>query len=159
MVEWMLEYARKSHDINYVILRYFNVAGADPSGRYGQSTTNATHLIKNTSKAALGNCDKLQIFGTNYDTPDGTCLRDYIQVTDLVKAHLNSLDYLRAGGEKIICNCGYSRGFSVLEVVDSVKRFSGKEFTFNICPRRNGDPPSLVASNDRIKYDGVEASI
>ena len=151
MVEWMLEDARKSHDISYVVLRYFNVAGADPSGRYGQSTNNATHLIKMASRAALGFCDKLQVYGTNYHTPDGTCLRDYIQVTDLVRAHQNSLEYLRAGGESIICNCGYSRGFSVFEVIESVKRVSGKEFRVDICPRRSGDPASLIASNDRIK--------
>jgi UDP-glucose 4-epimerase len=108
-------------------------------------------LIKLASKAALGFCDKLQVYGTNYHTPDGTCLRDYIQVTDLVRAHQNSLEYLRAGGESIICNCGYSRGFSVFEVIESVKRVSGKEFRVDICPRRSGDPASLIASNDRIK--------
>lgn len=151
MVEWMLEDARKSHDISYVVLRYFNVAGADPNGRHGQSTSNATHLIKMASKAALGFCDKLEVYGTNYHTPDGTCVRDYIQVTDLVRAHLNSLEYLRGGGESIICNCGYSRGFSVFEVIESVKRVSGNEFRVDICPRRSGDPVSLVASNDKIK--------
>lgn len=151
MVEWMLEDARKSHDISYVVLRYFNVAGADPNGRHGQSTSNATHLIKMASKAALGFCDKLEVYGTNYHTPDGTCVRDYIQVTDLVRAHLNSLEYLRGGGESIICNCGYSRGFSVFEVIETVKRVSGNEFRVDICPRRSGDPVSLVASNDKIK--------
>lgn len=167
MVEWMLEDARKSHDISYVVLRYFNVAGADPNGRHGQSTSNATHLIKMASKAALGFCDKLEVYGTNYHTPDGTCVRDYIQVTDLVRAHLNSLEYLRGGGESIICNCGYSRGFSVFEVIESVKRVSGNEFRVDICPRRSGDPVSLVASNDKIKnimgwkprYDDIDVIV
>ncbi len=151
MVEWMLEDTVQAHGLKFAILRYFNVAGADPKGRLGQSTPNATHLIKVAVQAALGLRPGLEVFGTDYETRDGTCIRDYIQVSDLVAAHLMALDYLRKGGESFICNCGYGRGVSVLEVVDAVKQVSGVDFKVRISGRRPGDPASLVAGTKRIK--------
>jgi UDP-glucose 4-epimerase len=151
MVEWMLSDTARAHDLKFAILRYFNVAGADPNGRLGQSTPNATHLIKVAVQAALGLRPALEVFGTDYPTRDGTCIRDYIQVSDLVAAHLMALDHLRKGGENVICNCGYGRGFSVLEVVDAVKQASGADFKVRMSGRRPGDPASLVASTKRIK--------
>jgi UDP-glucose 4-epimerase len=151
MVEWMLEDAAKAHDLKFAILRYFNVAGADPNGRLGQSTPDATHLIKVAVQAALGIRPGLEVFGTDYPTRDGTCIRDYIQVTDLIAAHLMALDYLRKGGESLTCNCGYGRGVSVLEVVDAVKQASGADFKVRISGRRAGDPASLVAGTEHIK--------
>ena len=151
MVEWMLEDAGRAHDIRSVVLRYFNVAGADPQGRAGQSTRDATHLIKVAVQAALGRRSHLDIFGTDYPTPDGTCLRDYIQVTDLAQAHLDALRYLRGGGVSLTCNVGYARGYSVREVVDVVKTVSGIDFPVRMSARRAGDPAAIVASNDRIK--------
>lgn len=151
MVEWMLEDTARAHGLAYVALRYFNVAGADPKGRSGQSTPNATHLIKVAVQAALGLRKKLQVFGDDYPTPDGTCVRDYIQVTDLARAHLDALRHLRAGGANLAANCGYQRGFSVLEVIESVKRVSGVEFEVEMAPRRPGDPAAIVAANERIR--------
>lgn len=151
MVEWMLEDVARAHDLTYVVLRYFNVAGADPSGRSGQSTPNATHLIKVAAQTALGQRDKMQLFGTDYPTPDGTCVRDYIQVSDLVRAHRDALRHLREGGASLTCNCGYGRGFSVLEVIETVKRVSGVDFPVEIVARRPGDPAAIVAGNERIK--------
>lgn len=151
MTEWMLQDTGKAHGLNYVILRYFNVAGADPKGRLGQSTPQATHLVKVAVQAALGVRPYLEVFGTDYPTRDGTCVRDYIQVTDLVAAHLLALDYLRNGGDSIICNCGYGQGFSVLEVIDVVKKVSGINFDVRLSGRRAGDPASLVAGADRIR--------
>lgn len=151
MTEWMLEDAAKAHGLTFAILRYFNVAGADPKGRLGQSTPDATHLIKVAVQAALGLRPGLEVFGTDYPTRDGTCIRDYIQVSDLVAAHLMALDYLRKGGESFICNCGCGRGVSVLEVVDAVKQVSGVDFKVRISGRRPGDPASLVAGATRIK--------
>ncbi len=151
MVEWMLEDAGRAHDIRSVVLRYFNVAGADPQGRAGQSTRDATHLIKVAVQAALGRRQYLDIFGSDYPTPDGTCLRDYIQVTDLAQAHLDALRYLRGGGGSLTCNVGYARGYSVREVVDVVKAVSGVDFKVRMSGRRAGDPAAIVASNDRIK--------
>jgi UDP-glucose 4-epimerase len=151
MVEWMLEDTAQAHGLKFAILRYFNVAGADPKGRLGQSTPNATHLIKVAVQAALGLRPGLEVFGTDYETRDGTCIRDYIQVSDLVAAHLMALDYLRKGGESFICNCGYGRGVSVLEVVDAVKQVSGVDFKVRISGRRPGDPASLVAGTKRVK--------
>ena len=151
MVEWMLSDTARGHDLKFAILRYFNVAGADPNGRLGQSTPNATHLIKVAVQAALGLRPALEVFGTDYPTRDGTCIRDYIQVSDLVAAHLMAIDHLRKGGESVICNCGYGRGFSVLEVVDAVKQASGADFKVRMSGRRPGDPASLVASTKRIK--------
>ncbi|MGJ0509542.1 MAG: UDP-glucose 4-epimerase GalE [Methylocystis sp.] len=151
MVEWMLEDAARAYDFAYVALRYFNVAGADPKGRSGQSTPQATHLIKVAAQAALGKRDRLQVFGTDYPTPDGTCVRDYIQVTDLARAHLDALRYLRGGGESLVANCGYAHGFSVLEVIEAVKRVSGVDFKVDYAPRRPGDPAAIVAANDRAR--------
>ena len=151
MVEWMLEDTARAHGLAYVALRYFNVAGADPKGRSGQSTPEATHLIKVAVQTALGLRPKLQVFGDDYPTPDGTCVRDYIQVTDLSRAHLDALRYLRDGGANLTANCGYERGFSVLEVIESVKRVSGVDFDVEIAPRRPGDPAAIVAANERIR--------
>jgi UDP-glucose 4-epimerase len=151
MAEWMLEDAAKAHDLKFAIFRYFNVAGADPKGRLGESTPQATHLIKVAVQAALGLRPALEIFGTDYPTRDGTCIRDYIQVSDLVAAHRMALDHLREGGESLICNCGYGRGVSVLEAVEAVKQVSGVDFKVRISGRRPGDPASLVAGTTRIK--------
>jgi UDP-glucose 4-epimerase len=151
MVEWMLEDTARAHDFAYVALRYFNVAGADPKGRSGQSTPNATHLIKVAAQTALGKRASMQVFGTDYPTPDGTCVRDYIQVTDLARAHLDALRHLRGGGGSLVANCGYAHGFSVLEVIEAVKRASGVDFRVDYGPRRPGDPAMIVASNQRAR--------
>ncbi len=151
MVEWMLEDAARAHDLSYVALRYFNVAGADPKGRLGQSTPNATHLIKVAVQAALGMRPRLDIFGTDYPTADGTCIRDYIHVSDLIGAHILALKHLRAGGESLVVNCGYGHGYSVREVVDVVKNVSGVDFETRLAERRPGDPAALVAGADRIR--------
>ena len=151
MVEWMLQDAAHAHDLHYVVLRYFNVAGADPAGRLGQSTPMATHLIKRGVQTALGRHSSMDIFGQDYPTPDGTCVRDYIQITDLISAHILALDYLRSGGASVVCNCGYGRGRSVREVIDVVKRVSGINFKVNLGPRRAGDPAAIVAKADRVR--------
>ena len=151
MTETMLRDTAFAHDFRYVALRYFNVAGADPQGRTGQSTKGATHLIKVACEAAKGKRSHMDVFGTDYDTADGTCVRDYIHVSDLVKAHSDALAYLRDGGDAIIMNCGYSRGFSVLEVLDSVKRVSGVDFEVRLSDRRPGDPPQIVAASDLVR--------
>ncbi len=151
MSEWMLADVAAAHDINYGVLRYFNVAGADPEGRIGQSTAGATHLIKVATQAALGMRDHLDIYGTDYETPDGTCVRDYIHVCDLVDAHALLLDYLKENKTNATMNCGYGRGFSVREVVDVVKAVSGVDFAVREVPRRAGDPASVVASADLIR--------
>jgi UDP-glucose 4-epimerase len=151
MVEWMLEDAAKAYDFRYVALRYFNVAGADPKGRLGQSTPNATHLIKRAVQTALGLHPKIEIFGEDYPTRDGTCVRDYIQVTDLIDAHLSALAYLRAGGASVVCNCGYGHGETVREVVEVVKRVSGVDFPVVVSGRRAGDPAAIVAKAERAK--------
>jgi UDP-glucose 4-epimerase len=153
MVEWMLEDTAKAHDLSYVVLRYFNVAGADPQGRVGQSTPNATHLIKVAVQTALGRRTGMEVFGTDYPTPDGSCLRDYIQVTDLARAHVDALRYLRAGGGNLTCNVGYARGYSVLDVIDVVKHVSGVDFPVRKSGRRPGDPAAIVAANDRIRAE------
>jgi UDP-glucose 4-epimerase len=151
MTEIMLRDAGTAHDFYYVILRYFNVAGADPKCRTGQSTKNATHLIKVAVEAALGLRSKLDIYGSDYPTPDGTCIRDYIHVSDLVRAHSDALRYLRAGGASVTLNCGYGHGFSVREVIEMVKRVSGVDFEVEIAPRRPGDPAQIVAASDRAR--------
>jgi UDP-glucose 4-epimerase len=153
MVEGMLADAGRAHDLRHVVLRYFNVAGADPQGRLGQSTPNATHLIKRAVQTALGRHASLDVFGEDYPTRDGTCIRDYIQVTDLIDAHLAALAYLRAGGASLICNCGYGRGYSVKEVVDVVKRVSGVDFKVNVAGRRAGDPAAIIAQADLIRRE------
>jgi UDP-glucose 4-epimerase len=150
VTEWMLRDAAKAHPLRYAALRYFNVAGADPKGRSGQSTAHATHLVKVACEAALGERPYLEVYGTDYPTPDGTGIRDYIHVTDLVRAHLDALRHLRAGGESAILNCGYGKGFSVLDVVESVKRVSGSDFPVRFGPRRPGDPAAIVAKADRV---------
>ena len=133
-----------------VALRYFNVAGADTEGELGQAYNNATHLITRAVKTAKGESDKLRIFGTDYPTADGTCLRDYIHVDDLAQAHLSALRYLLAGGASDTFNCGYGHGYSVREVIDVAKRVSGVDFTVADAPRRAGDPPQLIADNRKI---------
>ena len=150
MTEWMLADTAVAHDLRYVALRYFNVAGADPKGRSGQSTPAATHLIKVAAQTALGQRPRLEVFGTDYPTRDGSCLRDYIHVTDLAEAHLAALDHLRGGGDSLTLNCGYGRGYSVLEVIDVVKRVSGVDFPVALSPRRAGDPAAIVARAERI---------
>jgi len=151
MSEIMLHDASKAYGLRFVVLRYFNVAGADPKLRTGQSTPLATHLIKIASETALGKRSKLSVYGTDYPTPDGTCIRDYIHVSDLARAHSAALAYLRRGGESATFNCGYGRGASVLEVIEAVKRVSGVELPIEIVGRRAGDPPALVANVDRIR--------
>jgi UDP-glucose 4-epimerase len=150
MTELMLRDTAQAHDLRYMALRYFNVAGADPRGRSGQSTARATHLIKVASETALGERPYLEVFGTDYPTPDGTCIRDYIHVTDLVRAHLGALRYLRAGGQSEVLNCGYGTGFSVLDVIGSVKRVSQRDLAVRMGPRRPGDPAAIVARAERI---------
>ncbi len=151
MSEWMLRDLAAATDLKYVALRYFNVAGSDPGGRIGQSTRDATLLIKVACEAAVGKRESVSIFGTDYPTPDGTGIRDYIHVEDLAGAHLSALDYLRKGGNSTILNCGYGHGYSVREVLDTVQRVAGKNLTINEIPRRAGDPPMLVADCSRIK--------
>ena len=150
MTELMLRDTAAAHDLRYVALRYFNVAGADPEGRSGQSTARATHLVKVACETALGERPCLEVFGTDYPTPDGTCIRDYNHVSDLARAHLGALRYLRGGGKSEVLNCGYGAGFSVLEVIASVKRVSQRDFPVRVGPRRAGDPAALVAQSDRI---------
>jgi UDP-glucose 4-epimerase len=151
MTEVMLRDAARAHDLRYVALRYFNVAGADPAGRSGQSTPHATHLIKIACEATLGKRPHLEVFGDDYPTPDGTCVRDYIHVTDLAEAHLTTLDYLRGGGASEVFNCGYGRGYSVLEVITAVKRACGHDFPVKSAPRRLGDPAALIAATDKLR--------
>ena len=151
MTEWMLADIAAAHPITYGVLRYFNVAGADPRGRSGQSTPLATHLIKVACQAALGQRGKMDIFGTDYETPDGTGVRDYIHVSDLVAAHLLLLRHLRAGGDSNTMNCGYGRGYSVRQVIDTVKAVSGVDFRVDAGPRRAGDPAAIVARADKVR--------
>ena len=153
MTETMLADAAAAHDLRYVALRYFNVAGADPKGRTGQSTKGATHLIKVACETALGKRDLITVYGTDYPTPDGTCIRDYIHVTDLVAAHGDALGHLRAGGNNLVANCGYGHGASVLEVIDTVRRVSGVDFKVALGDRRPGDPAGIVASPALIRSE------
>jgi UDP-glucose 4-epimerase len=153
MTEWMLQDTGHAHDLTYVILRYFNVAGADPRGRSGQSTANATHLIKVAAQTALGDRPRIEVFGTDYPTKDGSCVRDYIQVSDLADAHMVALKHLRGGGRSLTLNCGYGQGYSVLEVIDVVKKVSGADFPVVISGRRPGDPAAIVARADRIRAE------
>ena len=151
MSEIMLHDAGKAYGLRFVVLRYFNVAGADPKQRTGQSTPQATHLIKVACETALGKREKIEVFGTDYPTPDGTCIRDYIHVSDLAAAHSAALTYLRDGGQSATFNCGYGRGASVLEVIEAVKKASGVDFPVELRGRRPGDPASLVADVSRIR--------
>jgi UDP-glucose 4-epimerase len=154
MSEHMLRDASAAHHFRYAILRYFNVAGADPDRRLGQSTPEATHLIKVALEAALGRRSHVDIYGDDYPTSDGTCVRDYVHVSDLAQAHLAALDHLRAGAESCTLNCGYGRGYSVKEVIDMVKRVAGVDFDVYSASRRAGDPISLVANSDRLRRLG-----
>ncbi len=153
MTEWMLADTARAHALRYVALRYFNVAGADPAGRSGQSTPAATHLIKVAAQTALGQRPRLEVFGTDYPTRDGSCLRDYIHVSDLADAHLAALDHLRGGGDSLTLNCGYGRGYSVLEVIEVMRRISGVDLPVTLSPRRPGDPAAIVARADRIRSE------
>ena len=152
MTEIMLADTARAHPINYCALRYFNVAGADPQARTGQSTAGATHLIKVAVEAALGKRDKVAVFGTDFDTPDGTGVRDYIHVSDLAAAHVLALEALIADpAQSLTMNAGYGRGFSVLEVLDAVDRVTNLKINRELGPRRAGDPASLISDNQRIK--------
>ncbi len=151
MTEYMLRDLAAASDFRYVALRYFNVAGCDPDGQVGQSTPRATLLIKVACEVATGRRPRLYIYGTDYPTPDGTGVRDYIHVDDLADAHLKALDYLRAGGDSQVLNCGYGHGYSVREVVDAVDRVAGSPITVETVDRRPGDPPMLVARADRTR--------
>lgn len=154
MSEYMLVDASAACSLRHMTLRYFNVAGADPAGRHGQSTPGATHLIKVALETALRRRPYMSIYGSDYPTPDGTCVRDYVHVSDLARAHLSALDHLRNGGESQTLNCGYGRGYSVREVVDSVRRVAGVDFETRQAPRRAGDPASIVADSDQLKKLG-----
>jgi UDP-glucose 4-epimerase len=151
MTERMLADTANAHDFSFCALRFFNVAGADPAGRTGQSNPKATHLIKISCQAALGRRSHVDVFGTDYPTPDGTAQRDYIHVTDLANAHLDALRYLRGGGTSQIMNIGYGRGYSVLEVIDAVKRVSGVDFPVRMEARRPGDPAELISDPSRVR--------
>jgi UDP-glucose 4-epimerase len=167
MSEWMLRDLGAASALRYVVLRYFNVAGSDPGGRIGQSTINGTLLTKVACEVAIGKRPHLSIFGTDYDTPDGTGVRDYIHVEDLADAHVKALDYLRNNGASVTLNCGYGHGYSVREVVSTVNRVHGQSIKTIEEPRRAGDPPSLVAKADRIRktlswaprYDDLETIV
>ena len=150
MSEWMLRDTAAAHGLRYVALRYFNVAGADPLARMGQRTPEATHLIKVACQAALGMRDSVCIYGTDYPTPDGTGIRDYIHIEDLAAAHLSALAYLEQAGEPTAMNVGYGRGSSVREVLKLVKEISGVDFKTIEADRRPGDPASLIAKAERI---------
>jgi UDP-glucose 4-epimerase len=151
MSEWIMRDLAAVSDFRYVALRYFNVAGSDPQERIGQSTRKATLLIKVACEAIVGKRPHVSIFGTDYDTPDGTGVRDYIHIEDLASAHVAALDYLRAGGKPTTLNCGYSHGYSVREVLDGVQRVAGQKLTIKEEPRRDGDPPVLVAEAKKIR--------
>ncbi|MFP4597327.1 MAG: UDP-glucose 4-epimerase GalE [Persicimonas sp.] len=151
MTEWMLRDVAHAHDFRYVALRYFNVAGADPKGRTGQSTPQATHLIKVASEAALGKRERLAIFGTDYETRDGTCIRDYIHVTDLARVHILALEALESGEDSRVLNCGYGHGYTVREVIEAVKRVSEVDFEVADAARRAGDPPELIADSTKLR--------
>jgi UDP-glucose 4-epimerase len=151
MTELMLRDTGAAHGLRYVVLRYFNVAGADPQLRTGQSTPDATHLIKIAVQTALGLRAQMDVFGTDYPTSDGTCIRDYIHVTDLVHAHAAALAHLRRGGDSLTLNCGYGRGYSVLEVIEAVQRAAGHRINVRHAGRRAGDPAAIVADATRLR--------
>ncbi len=151
MTEWMLRDAAAAHGLRYVVLRYFNVAGADPALRTGQRTKGATHLIKVAVETALGERPQIEVYGTDYPTPDGTCVRDYIHVSDLIAAHVAALAHLRGGAPSATLNCGYGRGYSVLDVIGAVKRACNHDFTVVNAARRPGDSISVVADATRIR--------
>ena len=159
MSEQMLRDASAAHGFSHVILRYFNVAGADPAGRHGQATPNATHLIKVAIETALGRRSVMSIYGRDYPTPDGTCVRDYIHVSDLARAHLMALDHLRRGGDSCTLNCGYGRGYSVKEVINTVKNVTGVDFDVHQASRRAGDPASIIADSRRLARMGWQPTL
>jgi UDP-glucose 4-epimerase len=164
MTEIMLHDVASAHGMSYVALRYFNVAGADPQGRIGLATVGATHLLKIAVEAATGQHAKIDVFGTDYPTPDGSCIRDFIHVSDLAQAHRSALAYLRGGGNSVTLNCGYGRGYSVLETIEAVRRISMRNFAVQHAPRRPGDIMTMVADTSRIrglldwtpKYDDLD---
>jgi UDP-glucose 4-epimerase len=151
MTEIMLHDVATAHGMKYVVLRYFNVAGADPQARVGLATVGATHLLKIAVEAATGQRAKIDVFGTDYPTPDGSCIRDFIHVSDLAQAHRAALSYLRAGGNSVTLNCGYGRGYSVLETIETVRRISTRNFAVQYAPRRPGDIMTMVADTGRIR--------
>src|SRR6201981_2089617 len=151
MTEIMLHDVASAHGMNYAVLRYFNVAGADPLARIGLATVGATHLLKIAVEAATGQRAKIDVFGTDYPTPDGSCIRDFIHVSDLAQAHRAALSYLRGGGASVTLNCGYGRGYSVLETIEAVRRVSGSHFAVLHAPRRPGDVMTMVADASRIR--------
>src|SRR5438128_11777148 len=164
MTEIMLHDVAAAHGMNYVALRYFNVAGADPHARIGLATVGATHLLKIAVEAATGQRAKIDVYGTDYPTPDGSCIRDFVHVSDLAQAHRAALSYLRAGGVSTTLNCGYGRGYSVLETIEAVRRVSMRNFAVSYAPRRPGDIMTMVADTSRIRstldwtpqYDDLE---
>jgi len=164
MSETMLRDLGRASDMRHVILRYFNVAGSDPGGRIGQSTEKATLLIKVAAEVAVGKREQLYVFGTDYPTPDGTGVRDYIHVDDLADAHIKALEYLRGDGASVTLNCGYGHGYSVRKVIDAVNRINGTPIRVKEEQRRAGDPPTLIARADKIrdtlgwttKYDDLD---
>src|ERR1700758_2831088 len=164
MTEIMLHDVASAHGMSYVVLRYFNVAGADPKGRMGLATVGATHLLKIAVEAATGQRAKIDVFGTDYPTPDGSCIRDFIHVSDLAQAHRSALSYLRGGGNSMTLNCGYGRGYSVVETIEGVRRVSGRHFAVQYAARRPGDIMAMVADTSRIRaaldwaprYDNLE---
>jgi UDP-glucose 4-epimerase len=151
MTEIILHDVATAHGMNYVALRYFNVAGADPAGRTGLSTLGATHLLKIAVEAATGQRAKVDVFGVDYPTPDGSCIRDFIHVSDLAEAHRVALSYLRSGGTSATLNCGYGRGYSVIETIEAIRRVSGRNFAVQFAPRRPGDIVTMVADTARIR--------
>jgi UDP-glucose 4-epimerase len=151
MTEIMLHDVAAAYGMQYVTLRYFNVAGADPQARIGLATVGATHLLKIAVEAATGQRAKIDVFGTDYPTPDGSCIRDFIHVSDLAQAHRAALSYLRSGGDSVTLNCGYGRGYSVLETIEAVRRISGRNFAVQYAPRRPGDIMTMVADTSRMR--------
>ena len=151
MTEIMLHDVASAHGMDYIVLRYFNVAGADPLARMGLATNGATHLLKIAVEAATGQRAKIDVFGTDYPTPDGSCIRDFVHVSDLAQAHRAALSHLRRGGTSATLNCGYGRGYSVLETIEAVRRISGRNFAVQYAPRRPGDIMAMVADVRRIR--------
>ena len=151
MTEIMLHDVAAAHGMSYAVLRYFNVAGADPLARIGLATLGATHLLKIAVEAATGQRAKIDVFGTDYPTADGSCIRDFIHVSDLAQAHGAALSYLRDGGRSVTLNCGYGRGYSVLETIEAVRRVSGRNFAIQYAPRRPGDIMTMVADTTRMR--------
>src|SRR5215813_7802401 len=151
MTEIMLHDVASAHGMSYVVLRYFNVAGADPEARMGLATIGATHLLKIAVEAATGQRAKIDVFGTDYPTPDGSCIRDFVHVADLAQAHRAALSYLRGGGNSVTLNCGYGRGYSVLETIEAVRRISGRNFAIQYAARRPGDIMTMVADTSRMR--------